>query len=175
MIGARLPPAFDKLSPYLWQTVSVCTCIYPQYPQVQGNTFPGRRKRPHWNLTTARIARGRHPALRRLLTRSAIGLDGCIIMYSAFLRLQRDCGHVVRVLEAVHISASALVARPKGHRRKVKNVLIFSCRIFRAANSLDKNPSTPILRTFFRFERKKVLKNFKKNFSAFAKWLSYGC
>ena len=140
-----MPSAFDKLSPYLRQTVSVCTCIYPQYPQVQGNTLSGRRKRPHWNRTTARVSRGRHPALRRLLTRSAIGLDGCIIMYSAFLRLRRDCGHVVRDLEGYSV-----VGFSEQLTLWIKTLLLLYCGLF------------------FNLNEKKF-KKFQKKFFSFSK------
>ncbi len=97
-------------------------------PQTQGNRSSDRCIRSHWNLTTARISRGRHPLLRRLLTRSALGLDGSIIMYSAFHRLRHDCSHTVRDIEAV-----LAVQRPLlwlvllGHRRKVEEMLVFYC------------------------------------------------
>ena len=144
---SHLPPD-AKSSHLITRTASVCTCIYPRFPQVQGNKSPGRRIRPHWFSTTAGISRSRHPVLRRLLTRSAIGLDGSIIMYSAFRRLRRVCVHAVRVIEAA-CAASAPVARPKGHRRKVEEVLIFGCGLWEQLTPFKKSLSLLYCGLFF--------------------------
>lgn len=156
---SHLPPD-AKSSHLITRTASVCTCIYPRFPQVQGNKSPGRRIRPHWFFTTAGIARSRHPVLRRLLTRSAIGLDGSIIMYSAFRRLRRVRVHAVRDIEAV-CAASALVARPKGHRKKVEEVLIFSCRLSEQLTPFKKAFHS-YTADFFSICTKKILVFFKK-------------
>ena len=61
-------------------------CLYfSPNPQARGNRSSGCCIQPHRNLTAARIARGRPPLLRRLLTRSALGLDGSTIMFSAVI------------------------------------------------------------------------------------------
>ena len=81
-------------------------------------------------------------------------------MYSAFRRLRRVRVHAVRDIETDY-AASALVARPKGHRRKVEEVLIFGCGLSEQLTPFKKAFHS-YTADFFSICTKKILVFFKK-------------